>query len=130
MLTTAREAEKQKNIVTYDSKENLEKMIVERITELLSKKVYSTVSIDELCAALNYSKTYLSTLFKSHKKTSIMNFYNALKIKEAKKLIRDKGYSVSEVSRKLDFNNPYYFSKVFKRYEGISPSEYKIKSAK
>ena len=130
LLTTAREAEKQKNIVTYNSKENLEKMIVERITELLSKKVYSTITIDEICVVLNYSKTYLSTLFKSHRKTSIMNYYNALKIKEAKKLIRDKGYSVSEVSRMLDFNNPYYFSKVFKRYEGITPSEYKVKTNK
>ena len=59
-----------------------------------------------------------------------MNYYNSLKIKEAKKLIRDKGYSVSETARMLDFNNPYYFSKVFKQYEGISPSEYKTKSQK
>lgn len=127
LLSSAREAEKQRNIVTYDTKENLEKMIVERITELLSKKVYSSISIDEICSLLNYSRTYLSTLFRNHRKTSIMNYYNSLKIKEAKKLIRDKGYSVSETAQMLDFNNPYYFSKVFKQYEGISPSEYKAR---
>lgn len=130
LLISAREAEKQKNIVTYDSRENLEKIILERIIEILSEKVYSSISMDELCATLNYSRTYLSNLFKSQRKTSIMNYYNMLKIKEAKKLIRDNGCSVSEVSRMLDFNNPYYFSKVFKRYEGISPSEYKAKTAK
>ena len=130
LLLSAREEEKEKNIVTYDSKENLEKIIVERITELLSEKVYSSITIDEVCATLNYSKTHISNLFKKYKKTSIMNYYNYLKINEAKKLIRDKRHSVSEVSRLLEFNNPYYFSKVFKRYEGVSPSEYKSKKDK
>lgn len=128
LLISAREAEREKTIVTYDSKENLEKIILERIIEVLSDKIYSSFSIEELCKTLNYSRTYLSGIFKAHRKTSIMNYYNLLKIKEAKKLIRDKGYSVSETSKLLDFNNPYYFSKVFKRYEGISPSEYKTKS--
>jgi YesN/AraC family two-component response regulator len=130
LLLSAREAENEKNIVTYDSKENLEKIIVERIIEVISERVYSSLTIDELCASLNYSRTYLSNLFKSHRKTSVMNYYNMLKIKEAKKLIRDRGYSVSETARMLSFSNPYYFSKVFKRYEGISPSEYKAKSIK
>ena len=55
-----------------------------------------------------------------------MNYYNLMKIKEAKKLLSKN--SVSEVSRLLSFNNPYYFSRVFKKYEGISPSEYKAKN--
>ena len=126
LLTSVVEAEKDEEIVTYDSKEKLEKIILERIITLLSESVYSSVTVDSLCKSLNYSRTYLSTLFKKHRKTSIMNYYNLMKIKEAKKLLSKN--SVSEVSRLLSFNNPYYFSRVFKKYEGISPSEYKAKN--
>ncbi len=125
LLTSAIEAEKGKNIVTYDSKEKLEKIILERIITMLSENIYSSVSIDQISKSLNYSRTYVSTLFKKHRKTSIISYYNSLKIKEAKKLLRDN--SVCEVSVRLGFNNPYYFSKVFKKYEEISPSEYKVK---
>lgn len=130
LLSIAREVESEKSIVTYTSKESLEKLILERIIELITQKVYSSVSIDEICKTLNYSRTYLTELFKKYRKTSIMNYYNMLKVKEAKKLLRDKGYSVSLVSRTLGFCSPYYFSKVFKKYEEVSPSEYKITNPK
>ena len=123
LLTAAIAVEKEKSIVTYDTKENLEKIILDRIVSILSESVYSSVTIDGLSKMLNYSRTYISTLFKKHRNTSVMNYYNSLKIKEAKKLL--KANSVSDTAKALSFNNPYYFSKVFKKYEGISPSEYK-----
>ena len=125
LLNTAREAQKEKNIITYATKENYEKIIIEEIIIFLTERVCSNVSINELCRSLNYSRTYLSSLFKKHRKTSIISYYNMLKVKEAKKLLRDKTLSVSEVSAKLGFDNPYYFSRVFKNYENISPSDYK-----
>ena len=116
---------KGKSIKIYDSKEKYEKVIIERILDIMSECLYSSFSIDYLCSMLNYSKTYLSTVFKNHQGVSIMSFYNSLKIKEAKKLLGRNGYSVSETARILNYNNPYYFAKVFKKHEGIPPSEYR-----
>ena len=53
-----------------------------------------------------------------------MQYYNSLKIKESKKLIKSKKYSICEISEMLNFNSPYYFSNVFKKFENMSPSEY------
>ena len=92
---------------------------------LHSKASATDNSIDEICQALNYSRTYISTLFKRHRKTTIISYYNMLKIKEAKKLLRQKKHSVFEVSEMLGFENQYYFSRVFKKYEGHAPSEYR-----
>ena len=128
LLLCAREAEKNKSVVTYDSKEKLERMIIEEIVTLMSESLYSTLSVEDICKSLNYSRTYLSTLFKQHRKTSLIDYYNSLKIKEAKKLLLKK--SVFEVSSLLNFSNPYYFSRVFKKYEKISPTEYKKISKK
>jgi len=117
---------KEKNITIFDNKEDFEKVIIEKILDIMSECLYTSFSIDYLCSMLNYSKTYLSTLFKKHRGISIMSFYNSLKIKEAKKLLKRNGYSVSETARMLNYNNPYYFAKVFKKHEGMTPSSYKL----
>ena len=128
LLITARDAETGKNIVTYDSKEKFERMIIERIVAIISENLYSTLTLEEIAKTLNYSRTYISLIFKKHKKTSIIDYYNSLKVKEAKKLLRDK--SVFEVSSLLSFSTPYYFSRVFKKYEKIAPKEYRDKFKK
>ena len=46
-------------------------------------------------------------------------------IEYAKKLIDENQYTFSQISDILKFGNQYYFSRVFKKYEGVSPSEYK-----
>lgn len=117
--------EKEKNITVYDSMEEFEKIMLEKMLDIMTEHLYDSFSINLLCSALNYSKTYLSTLFKKHRGVSLMHYYNALKIKEAKKLL--SSHSVSETAYRLSFNTPYYFTKVFKKYEGLSPSEYKKK---
>lgn len=116
---------KEENIIVYDDKDKFEKVIIEKILDLMSECLYTSFSIEYLCNMLNYSKTYLSNLFKKHRGVSIMSFYNSLKIKEAKKLLGKNGCSVSDTARILNYNNPYYFAKVFKKHEGITPSAYR-----
>lgn len=110
-----------------ESKESLEAELAEEITEILAENVYSNFNIESLCGKLNYSRTYLSTVYKKHKGLSIMSYYNFLKIQEAKQLIRDTEFPFNKIAEMLKFNNQYYFSRVFKKFEGISPSEYKNK---
>lgn len=125
LILIARNFKKNKEIIVYNSKEELEKIIYQKMIELISKRLYSFLSVEDLCMELNYGRTYLSAIFKKYSGTSIMQYYNSLKIKEAKKLIKSKKYSISEISEMLKFNSPYYFSHVFKKFEGVSPSEYK-----
>ncbi|MBQ8526080.1 MAG: helix-turn-helix domain-containing protein [Clostridia bacterium] len=119
--------ENETNSVTYGSKEDFEKIVFHNITEKLSENVYSTMSVEELCQKMNYSKTYLSTLFRKYSGTSIMQYYHTLKISEAKRLLKQTDYPVSTISEMLKFNTPYYFSYAFKKQEGVAPSEYRNK---
>ena len=54
-----------------------------------------------------------------------MHYYNSLKIKEARKLIREGDYNISQISDQLHLDNPQYFSKCFKRFSKMTPREYK-----
>ena len=56
---------------------------------------------------------------------TILEYTLLRKIQEAKKLIREDRYNFSQISDRLAFDNPHYFSRVFKRITNITPSEYK-----
>ena len=53
-----------------------------------------------------------------------MQYYIELKINEAKRLMR-KNYSNVEIANMLNFESPTYFTKIFKKYTGITPSSYR-----
>ena len=86
------------------------------------------MTIDEICAKTNYSKAYLFRVFKAKTGKTIMAYFTELKIKQAKQLLRENELSVREISEKLAFNTPDYFTKTFKRVAGITPLAYKKRS--
>ena len=57
-----------------------------------------------------------------------MAYFTELKIKQAKQLLRENELSVREISEKLAFTTPDYFTKTFKRVAGITPLAYKKRS--
>lgn len=93
--------------------------------ECLEKHIYGNLSIDQLCSEINYSRTYICTLFKKTTGKTVNQYYNELKIEEAKLLIRKNLYTFTEISDLLCFNTPTYFSHVFSKVARMSPSEYK-----
>ena len=119
--------ENKENVFFYESKKELDAFIFQKLTEKIKSSLYSNLTIKDLCDELNCGRTYLSILFKKNTGDTIMNYYNTLKIKEAKKLIQKGNYSISRISEMLNFSTQYYFSRVFKRIEGITPSEFKAK---
>jgi two-component system response regulator YesN len=54
-----------------------------------------------------------------------MEYYLELKIKTAKKLLKENELSIKEISEKLAFDTPNYFSKTFKKIVGFTPTEYR-----
>ena len=72
-----------------------------------------------------FSKSYLKKLFKNATGYSIMDYYTHLKIERAKILIKSGEMSVSEIAELLGYSSIHYFSRVFKKKTGLSPTEYK-----
>ncbi len=84
-------------------------------------------SIEQIADKLNVSQRYLSdTLKKETGKTSTEHLHFFL-IDEAKSILLQPHKSVSEVAYELGFEYPQYFSRLFKKKEGMSPSEYQQK---
>lgn len=107
--------------VPYDGDEALSAQIIEIIKK---DGIYGNINLDRICTRVNYGKTYICTRFKQVTGYSVMEYVNILKIAEAKRLIREKNHNFMQISNMLLFNNPHYFSKVFKKITGLSPREY------
>ena len=109
----------------FPNKESMENHLALSIKKYLEQNVEMQLKISDVCQNLGYSKSYLSKLFHEQTGYTIANYSNFLKIKLAKKLIRENNLNFSQISDKLSFDNPQYFSRVFKRFEKISPTEFR-----
>lgn len=98
---------------------------VKEILDYLKEHIYGKVTIKDLAKQLDKSESTIKQLFAHYREGGIIRYYNALKIKEARRLIREGNYNMTQISDMLQFDNPQYFSKCFKAVTNMTPSEYK-----
>lgn len=99
--------------------------LAEKISEYLSKNIYEKVTLDGICEEFHYGKSRLCELFKRVYGKTIIQYYTTLKVMEAKRLLFENSLTVSEISELLGFESPEYFSRVFRRYAGMSPQSFR-----
>lgn len=103
--------------------------ISELICDYMKNQIYSNITLKDVCARFLQGKTQLCKIFRESTGQSPMEYYMNLRIKEAKKLLREKNYSVTEVSDMLGYSSIHIFSRAFKKAVGKSPTAY-VKSIK
>ena len=114
-----------KEISIFPSKESMENHLVTAVKRYIEERIYENPTLSDICESLGYSKSYLSRLFREQTGGSIANYAVRAKINRAKEMIRDGSMNFSEISDRLAFDNPQYFSRVFKRESKMTPSEFK-----
>lgn len=97
---------------------------VELAKQYVLENIENRISLPDVAKYVSISAGYLSTLFKKQYHQNFVDYINEEKSKHACKLISENKYSMYEISYKLGFENAYYFSRIFKRYIGMTPSEY------
>ena len=98
---------------------------VKEILDFLQGNIYNKIALSDIVRHTGKSESTVKSLFALYCGEGIMHYYNSLKIKEARKLIREGNYNISQISDLLHFDNPQYFSKCFKRFSNMTPREYK-----
>jgi AraC-like DNA-binding protein len=80
---------------------------------------------EELADYVGVSEGYLSRCFRREMRLAPMVYLNRYRVKQAKVLLADEEKSVAEVALAVGFSDPAYFSRVFQRGVGMSPSVYR-----
>ena len=103
---------------------------VKEILDFLRENIYGRITVADVARHVGKSESTVKQQFSLYRKSGIIKYYNALKIKEARRLIREGKYNMTQISDLLHFDNPQYFSKCFKACTNMSPREYKASIVK
>lgn len=97
---------------------------VEKVIQYMHQNINTRVTVAELSELVQLSASYLSRAFRDVTGYSVIEYFNKVKIDKAKEQLIEGDKKVKEVARALGFIDEFYFSRVFKKLEGISPSEF------
>lgn len=100
-------------------------VILQQIYSYVDEHYAGDISLAEMAAALHVNYSYLSSYFKQRTQENLTSYINRVRISKAKELLLKHGLSISEISRITGFSDHNYFSKVFKKYTGLTPAEYR-----
>ncbi|QNK59190.1 response regulator [Paenibacillus sp. PAMC21692] len=110
------------NSISRDSPEG----VVSKLDDYLKANSHLNFDPKELASGIGLTAPYLSKLFKQYRGMPLIEYLAYLKIEKAKQLIRsDPELLAKEIGEMLKFTDPFYFSRLFKKFEGCSPSEYR-----
>lgn len=98
--------------------------IVTNVKKYINERISQRLSLNEVAAVFGISPNYLSQLFRKYNDLGFSEYINTCKINESKRLLDEGSLKVYEVADMLGFESAFYFSKVFKKVEGVSPTEY------
>ncbi len=98
---------------------------VVKMFNYIAEHISEKISLKDVAEYIHLSKEYTAYIFKRETGMTLSAYINEQKILISKKLILKENMTLTEISHHLNFVNYDYFSKTFKRYTGISPSEYK-----
>ena len=125
LINILREQTSMQPLPIFASKDDFQKNFLVEMMDYLKENLYGNLSLEDLQKHFSYSNTFLCTKFKEQTGESIMQCYNRLKIEEACRLMQRSDATLADIAARLGFNNPYYFSRVFKKIKGVAPSEYR-----
>jgi AraC-like DNA-binding protein/mannose-6-phosphate isomerase-like protein (cupin superfamily) len=90
----------------------------------LKENIGKTFSLENICDDCMMSKSLIQRIFKEQTGWSIMGYFHRMKINQAKLMIRKGDMNFTQIADTLAYTSVQYFSRQFKKIEGVSPSEY------
>lgn len=104
---------------------NYYQKIVEKAKYLMEANIFGAIDMPGIAEQIGISTSRLNEIFKTYTAMTPYRYYIHIKIHKAESLLEQDEVSVKEASYRLGFEDPYYFSRLFKNKTGITPSKWK-----
>jgi len=96
--------------------------LISTAKSFIDANFHRDISLEEVSRETGLSPQYFSRFFKEETGENFIDYLTRIRITEAIKLLKNQKLSVKEVSYQVGYNDPNYFSKIFKKITGLSPS--------
>ena len=98
---------------------------IRKIMDEIKEHYTENITLTGLAEKYAISVSYLSELLKEHLQLSFSEYISSKRIQKAKELLADESLSIEQIAEQTGYNDYFYFTKVFKKNTGISPSKYR-----
>lgn len=102
-----------------------EQNIVDATVHFMTENIERSLTLAEISSFSGFSPSYLSAVFKARTGHSPLSYFNLLKIRHACLLLDETDMKINSVCHKVGITDPYYFSRVFSKVMGMSPTAYR-----
>lgn len=98
---------------------------VKKAIQYISVNYFQNITLDMVAAYAHLNPAYFSTLFKNTTGHSFKEYLTMVRIEESKRLLKTTSHSIVDICLAVGFEDQSYFSKVFKKYTGLTPKQYR-----
>lgn len=98
---------------------------VTRVIRYMTERITEPLSTQDILDEFGWSKSYLNIIFQKYTQSAPMVFFTQMKMRRACEELRSTDKRVIDVALSLGYGDPYYFSRLFKKYTGVSPQKYR-----
>ena len=105
--------------------DNVTHLTVKRAKGMIHEYYQTGITLEEIAAKLNVTPEYLGTQFRREVGVNFSSYIRSCRMDRAKELLCRTQLKLYEISEKVGYTNPKYFSQVFKEYTGFLPAEYR-----
>ena len=99
--------------------------LIRQAQEYIDSHFHKDMSLDDISRELNISPYYFSKLFKEETGENFVEYVTGRRMERAKQLLKIPDKSIKEICAEVGYSDPNYFSRIFRKYQGVSPTEYK-----
>ena len=116
-------AESARNVTTKaDEKAN---RVIAKARAFIDRNFNRELTLEEVSREVHVSPYYFSKLFKEQTGENFINYLTLRRVETAKQLLADGRLNIKNICTEVGYNDPNYFSRLFKRFEGVTPTEYR-----
>ncbi|MFZ5823508.1 MAG: response regulator transcription factor [Bacillota bacterium] len=104
-------------------RESRHERVLQEIDELIAQRYAEELTLEEVARSVFLSRTYVAYLFKQVRGRPFLEHLTRVRMAKARELLLSTDLSVSEIAERVGYKNPVYFSRLFREYAGMMPSE-------
>lgn len=106
-------------------KEDVQSHWIKVAIDYIGKNYMNQIALSDIARETRLSESHLSALFKTETGINFLQYLNAVRINASIRLLSQSSMNISEIARSTGFPNPGYFTKIFRRFMGKTPTEYR-----
>lgn len=104
--------------------------VIKNASKYVHLHLSEPIRLNDVATYVNLSPNYFSSLFKREMNLSFADYVNQTRIKESQYLLETTDYSILDIAISVGYNNQNYFTTIFRKFTGITPKQYRMRSTK